>query len=427
MCLLLAPPRPVWPGGLTLPGQSNISLLMAPNQPKYPDDDLQKYYFDFSEKKAVKYRLQAAADAELAADLLRNPRYDGFFAPFRQSVREQFVRNYVYQRPRWVEEGDFYAGHLARTGRQFEAEAYERLWDIQQKKLFDLQCQWRAELVEVPGVRFSGDFVTLSAHIENSTAVPPITPGELDIYLAWVAQADYGQHLYDSLCKRFSWQDYDDIKMCLNEDDEEPPIRIIMDGPPEWYDFHNQRTGSGCFLRLPNLRGAKEMRYGLANRDANEVRVAALHAHTPPPPPDPRPMILGLEADHALQTSFVQAFEPKELRRQREAYQAAHPEKSWEDEDVESALDFLRGQDEPVPVPASHDWRTAVRQAMYNFRQAKLLHLLPQVYEAYCQRRAMGITQPSYSDAPRREVPDYSVNGLLDGRERLGEPRDFDF
>ena len=65
-------------------------------------------------------------------------------------------------------------------------EAAEQLWEMQQRKLFELQCRWRAEKVTLPvdQVELSQDLRTWGS-IERCPLVSCITAAEVNGYLAY--------------------------------------------------------------------------------------------------------------------------------------------------------------------------------------------------------------------------------------------------
>jgi hypothetical protein len=373
-------------------------------------------------EKATSNAQKAQNTAEVEQDLLTNSRYDAFFAQHHPKLRESFARSYAQHRQLWTDYGDMYERMLQGRLTEFETEATERLLDIQRKKLFDLQCRWRAEQVTLPGVVVSWDFNALNRNVQNCTLIPPITEDELALYLAFLAQADYEADLHR---RHFAWQDYDLIRQSVTEDD---PDSTWFDGEvPEWYHFHNQHTGHEALLRLPNLRGEKEERYlAVWRADGQATRETAQESAPPAPAPDPRPTHLYGEEERAWENEFVRQFEPTQLRRQRDAYVEANPIAKYEDEELERVLEALNALNEPVPMEAHADWRQAILQGYYSFRLRKLQTMLPVVYQAYCQRQEWGISYPN------EEYNDYGLanalrEGLLKGRELLGEPRNFDF
>jgi hypothetical protein len=277
-------------------------------------------------------------------------------------------------------------------------------------------------------VSTSADFDTLSGRIEHCTVIPPIAPAELEMYLDWVRQADYEQDLKDSWGGRFEWQRYDDVKGQLDpESDEAHENAFMFEEVSAWYEFHNQRTGTGRLLRLPDLRGQKEERYLDAWREHNAAKREASAPPASTAPPDPRPAHIPYNEIQNLHGVFAQQFESAALNRQRISFETANPPSTWEDEELERVLNFLKDIDEPVPIAAGPDWRLALRQASYAFRKQKLLDSLPQAYEAYCQRQEWGIAQPPRSEREPHSIATWYNKAILEGRKLLGEPEDFDF
>ena len=81
-----------------------------------------------------------------------------------------------------------------------------------------------------------------------------------------------------------------------------------------------------------------------------------------------------------------------------------------------------------MPLEAAPDWRAALRQAVVETRRQQLLAHLPQVFEDYQLRQAQGISHPEAKEPQwRNGTGKYIREYLLDGRELLGEPRDFNF
>lgn len=387
----------------------------------------QHFWASHYAKEAQQSQDYAALAARIEQDLRTNPRYDEFFAPYQPAVRESFVREYVTQKMFWVRFGNFYERHLTGRLTQFEEEAYLRLWDIQQKKLFDLQCQWRAELVQVPGVEVSCDFEDLACRIENCTVISPISEDELALYLRFIEQADYQEDIQDRGGHRFGWQNYDDVQAAYADEDDEEASWLDEEVAP-WYFYHNQHTGQDRLLQLPDIRGQKEKRYLDAWRADNRATHEAAQQTAPPPPPaDPRPSYVGYEESKAMRDEFARQFESAQVNRQREAYQAANPPSEYEDEELERMLDFLGDLEETVPIEAGPDWRKAVIQAAYALRKRKLLLNLPLAFRAYRQRLEWGITQPPTSDDESYHLSPMIRKGILTGRKLLGEPENFDF
>ncbi|WP_046244131.1 hypothetical protein [Hymenobacter terrenus] len=411
-------------------------MISDDNLPPQDDEDDEDArmpgYNQYNQDEADKYQAQADTDASIASDVLNNTRYDEFFAAYQPTVREDFARRYVMYRGRWVEDGEQNERRPARHLNLHEKEAYLALWTIQQKKLFDLQCQWRAEEVrELPDVAISNDFGRLTHIVENYPALSPITADEFALFMAWVKQADYESNFNDSLDQRFGWQQYRLVKETLAPDAPPvatravPTVKLVSD----WYRFHNEHTGNGRLLYLPDVRGAKEERYWNAWREGEREREEIKQAAGPPP--DPRPEYLPEDQHRTLARDFAQRFEPPRLNRWREISELLHPPVSEEERKFNVIVARMQMMTEPVPIAAGPDWRTATREAFFAHCHRKLLECLPQVYAEYVQRQEWGIAQPSRFedgwDPLKYDITPLYRGWLLDGRARLGEPQDFDF
>ena len=380
------------------------------------------------------YRKQAAENvqhaqsaAETEQELLRNARYDAFFAPYHPQVREHFARGYAQRKLLWVNYGDFYARHLSGQLSYFENLAAERLWDIQHKKLFDLECRWRAEQLTLPAIETTYDFWPMRDRIENCPLLPAITETELDFYLQFVAQApDFDEDVLNDGDDLGSFDEYSDYREWEADDDTGREL-------PAWYEFHNQRTGHGQLMRLPDVRGGKEERYMQAygaNFRAELEQKQRDNPLPPAPPHDPRPSWLYHRDEAALIQQFARQFEPIQVRQRMEAYETANQERSDDDvrdDDIQEAVDFLNDIHEPVPIEAGPDWRQALLKTVSEFKRRKLLEHLPPAYEAYVMREQVGIAHPQVHDKRTSRIHEALKKQVLDGRKLLGEPENFDF
>ena len=394
--------------------------LPAPNQ-----------YF---QEEADKHQAEANAAAVVAADVVGNARYDEFFAPYQPTVRKSFAHHYVLHRQTWISDGEREERRPARHLNLHEKEAYRALWAIQQKKVFDLQCRWRAEEVrDLPGVVISNDFQTLGLGIEHCTAVPPIAPEEFALFLAWVKQADYAANFADDMFDtRFGWQQFRLVREALAPD--APPVggRVVPTNKavPDWYRFHNEHTGHARLLHLPDVRGAKEERYWEAWRAGEDEQKAIAEAAGTAPPPDARPGYLPSEELRTLAQEFARRFEPPRLNRWREVSELLHPPVTDEERKFNTIVARMQMMTEPVPIAAGADWRTATHDAFLAYCHRKLVECLPLVYEEYQQRQDWGIAQPNRLEdnfALKHDLAGLYRGWILAGRTRLGEPEDFDF
>ena len=371
---------------------------------------------------------------DIQQDLLTNPRYAALFAPYHPEAVARFARDYANQKFNWQWRGPQAEFDQTEALSQLSEAAYCRLWDIQRKKLFDLQCRWRANEITHPGLHCTHDFGAYDAAIENCPVLPPISPDELALYCEFVCQADdFDNDVLDAYRKDDGslprdWQDYDELRRHAREEAADLPAdECRADDPPAWYEFHNARTGLGRLLALPDLRGPLEQPYFqayYANRHAEHAAQPA-----PPPPADTRPTFLTVAQEEALEHALLHQFETPRLRRQRAAYLAEQAREAA-DEQVEADFAYLKalGPDDAMPLEAAPDWRAALRRAVVETRRHHLLVHLPEVYEAYRLREAQGISHPEAEEPEwRSTIHRHLRESLLDGRELLGQPRDFNF
>ncbi|MDO7877264.1 hypothetical protein Q5H93_21140 [Hymenobacter sp. ASUV-10] len=375
---------------------------------------------------------------EITQDILTNPRYDEFFADYHPRIREMFAQTYGHEKWMWQWEGARELTNQEKAARRFGELAYDRLWDIQRKKLFDLQCRWRAGLLTLPGVDCSYDFEAHDATIENCPLPGPITPEELDMYCDFVRLApDFDDDVMDRNGGPWydprGWQDYDTMKLYEQEFDRETPDHERQGiHPPAWYDFHNMRTGNGMLLSLPDVRRPAELRYRQAEADARQTRNEAVQAAAPLPPlpPDPRPQYLPQWEMEELLDDFIDSYEPAQLRREKAAY-ALVKDREAEDKQVVEDFEYLKSLEaaDTVPLKEAANWRAALRQAVVESQRQQLLAHLPLVYDEYLLREQLGIAHPEATEGRYRDTnnPLRWRNEILDGRELLGEPRNFDF
>jgi hypothetical protein len=324
--------------------------------------------------------------------------------------------------------------------------AAQDLWEIQQKKLFDLQCRWRAGQLTLPGVRHTAEFRQWERYIEYCPWLPPITADEVARYEAYLRSDAYEPS------RNWQWQAYEQFRRTAEGDDEADDDPADNDGSddgyqaaehrahrtlPAWYAYHDAATGAGALRALPDVRGDKEDYYiGLAEADKEEKLAAQrargdLAASLPWPP---------LSSGQDYSPYFRQFEDPAELprllrwyaadradarRRHGYLFEAAH----W----MEQAL---ARQDKPWPIAAHPDWRMALLQAGHRAWGQQLADVLAEVWQEQEQSRALGLPvvgprtygprQP-FEELDWNEEETYRPKFILRGRELAGEPRDFHF
>lgn len=122
--------------------------------------------------------------------------------------------------------------------------AEEGLWAIQQKKLFNLQCQWRAELIKLKGVEHSSQFHLLSANIQHC---PLHKSGEQggDGIICQLSTFRSSRKLVSSYDNS---QDYETFK-AEYQADYIPSIDDMEDSHmPAWYRFYDEHMSTSTLF-----------------------------------------------------------------------------------------------------------------------------------------------------------------------------------
>lgn len=347
-------------------------------------------------------------------ELENNEAVKAYLAQFAGWSTKSFLKHYIDRKYMWFKYGDFHIEQSEKLRSKWLTSATEALALIMQKKVFDMQCLWRAGKLEIEGVDITFDFELWSNMILD---FPYADIAEDDVeMMKEFLRSDNGEH--EHIDENFyDWQNYDEL------------IRGIEEyGLPDWYEFHNEREGSGQFAFLEDIRSEKEEFYRriFFNQQEKERIEAGKPAHTFVH--DDRPVMDYYELD--VQREFVAKFEDRETRKYFEAYSENYGNSETDEgERAEDDFAFLMEWDEKIPVEAADDFRVALRRAVVRFKAEKTLEALPDAWSQYRFNRQMGLSSYSTEEAKHRQedVRNSIANQILDGRVINGEPRDFNY
>lgn len=347
---------------------------------------------------------------EIKRDLRTNPVYKSFFGQYNKTSVETFIDQYAFKKTSYLTYGELYKSNEEKNILRYQLEADERLWEIQKKKLFNIECQWRAEEVKIAGIEITLDFEFWQKNIENCSFIEPITEEDLELYLEYM-QSD---NFFDFNLS-YSWHTYSDIKKAASEDGEIPP----------WYEFYDSRKGTGSLLLLPDIRGDKEAYYINVWQKHNMPKEKP-ERKTRREAPDSRPILYS--NDRRTLEEFIRKFESKKVL---EYFKLYEKELNKSNDEVEQAIETLKNADEEVPIESSLNWREAVIQAARKYEQRKLVEALRKAYKQYSYRLNIGIAQEVHSSDRNiqwvKEWADEVKHQILEARVLLGEPADLNF
>lgn len=371
---------------------------------RYTKEKVAKGIEDLLEEKELKMKWHRELDSNESAQ--------NYFKSYKSTSVPDFVNHYINQKYLWYKYGDMYHDMMERERSQWINDAHEHLEVILQKKLFDIQCLWRADEIELKGVEICFDFLIWGDDIYNCPFIEPITEKDIKLYQEFLLQGDRD---FDYLAQE-EWQNYEDIKASYTSDSEECEM-------PEWYEFINLRTGKNSLLLLPDLKGKKEEFYsGLKFAEDRKKIAAVVHSDTQL---DARPYIRAY--DEKSLAFFVKTFEDRDTQRHFDNYKEGYNNGDDNYEYYYEIFNSIMSAEEPIAIKSNYDFKEAMKDAYNEFRYRKLADHLPMAYEQYLFNREMGISTNKENSPIYLSMRDQVVKRILDGRELNGEARNFDY
>ncbi|MEQ1678277.1 MAG: hypothetical protein ABL876_16360 [Chitinophagaceae bacterium] len=350
------------------------------------------------------------------AAIKSNESIQEYLRQFTPSSVSSFLESYLTYKTMWHRHGDFYLRDKDRHDMQWIEAANNHLENIQQKKLFNLQCLWRAEQVQLPDIQVCYDFNLWGDNILNCPFVDPISEDEVDLYREYLLQdsVDIENNLSFSFV---SWQDYDDLKESYHSETEREYY-------PEWYEFYDNRKGTTGYLSLPDIRGDKEEFYRKIARDNDPARNGSLEKATKGQPQrDTRPCMSFFDSE--ITDHFVKTFEDKTTKELYKAY-TWNNRNSGEREELDEVIEMLLAADEYIPVEAHYDLRTAIYNAAARYRAKKISEAMPDAFVQYQLNLSMNIAFPLKGKL-YMEPKEIIMRDIFTGRRLSGEPEDLNF
>ena len=359
----------------------------------------------------------AALNKQWAKELMENSAAQEYCNPYSAFSFKYFCEAYARTKSYGLQWGEMYQRLNEKKQNEWIDAGYTHLCIIQQKKLFDAQCLWRADQLDIKEIEVCFDFLVWEKDVLNCPFIEDITEQEVDWYCQYLSQnnVDLKQGLLSN------WQDYENIKEAYATDNGNRNV-------PEWYDFHNGKTGNGILLILPDLRGQREKFY------ANLAREAMRRENPPPPPRDPeldKPWMNFMETN--LHLELAKQIEDKHTFRLMQEYvTATEHHQSYEYERAQEDFRYLSEiKDELVPIESHYDYRQALSRAVENYKCRKIAEHLYSAFRKYKQMRYMGFQLGTEVEKEQfksfTDLGKPGKNFILKGREENGEPRDFNF
>lgn len=356
-----------------------------------------------------------AEEEQIRKDIAENTAMQAYLKEFSQADVSNFLSMYVHKKAIWLNYAGRYIGGEDEDALQWVTRASRHLELIQQKKLFDLQCHWRAEKITIPGVQTTADFLVWEYNILNCPFIEPVSTDDIELYAEYLAienpdtrHSIYGD--YDPL------QAYDEIIEAYNTDNANRNF-------PEWYEFYNGRRGTGVYMLLPDTRGQKEKLY----IDIAIEQERTESNYTAPSPGEKYKSLPYINDEHF--DWFVKTFESKQVQELYKAWQW-HTRTRDKEEEMKYYIDTLMEANEPVAMPANYNWQEAIKQAANSHVNKKIAEALPEALEQYLMKLQMNIGFSNHEDKMHSTfnyIKKFTEERILRGRKLSGEPEDFNF
>ena len=396
---------------------------------------------------------------EQHAEYLRtHERYQAYYANYDPTSVEEFIDEYAKKKCALFKDEDGRKSSYDNHQTQFLSAADDYIDMILQKKLFNLQCQWRAGMIELPLIDVCQDFSHWENHIRECPFIPPVTQDEIDLCIRFLKeQLDFSDLIdpYD-----FDWQGYekfknqmliddeeDDDDDYVDDDDDTPTAYIKVQELPSLYDFFDTFQNTAGLLRLPNVRGEKEEMYfqeGIRlKRKADEEKSKADGTWVEPKPYVRELYMPKLHAYDSNFETFIEETEDNDTKEALKYYQFYKKQSRYsrKEDEIQEYINFLTSWDEPIAMKADENWRTAIILTVRWFKQSKIADMLPYVYETYLlefdedqpleEMIAEKAARYHYEPDPNRDyLHTYHLEykeRVLDGRQSLDGVRDFNY
>ncbi len=357
------------------------------------------------------------------SDLENNPNLIKLYEEYKPESIASFIDHYVQEKLFVLEHGADYVEWEENAQLEWVDKAFDCLKEIQQKKLFDLQCHWRAEKIQLPGIEICFDLKLWERNIINCPLIPPVSTDELDLYEKYLLSDNFqviGFYLWEF------WQDYDTIIEAVNSDEADGSF-------PEWYDFYNQNKGTGVYLLFPDIRGEKEKFYAdlviEKHRITNKEEIKKQEKRQEEIQQKVERNIQLNVFDYDFMKWFIATFEDKLTQENAEFAGAAFKVFDY-DFDMMEVEELLENIQEPVFIPENMHWKDALHLTIANYQKMKTAEALPIAYEKYCMHINASIPfENEFEDfkGHLQRLRDAFANQIIEGRLLNGEPGDLNF
>jgi hypothetical protein len=309
--------------------------------------------------------------SNLLEELKNNPKVQGYLANYESSSAQSFLDHYASVKELLLNYGEHYRNRATDDAIHYRSWAETYYWQIVQKKLFNLQCQWRAEKIDLP-IEVTYEFCYWNMNIKACPFIEPVTDAEINAMITFLENAPYDHDDNYTI----DWQDYDSFK-----DPEE--LMGAGDEYPNWYAWYDVHIGPSDVMSLPNVRGDYQQKCFAAWRAARNIEyIPALNR---------KPFLSTSQVE-----DFIRKVEPYKILDYYNLYTSWSSKKD-KVEELNEQLEILFEEPGDVWIPQGK-FPDAIFQAAYLLRVKKIKYLLPLIHQEHLERLEMGISYELHLD-----------------------------
>ena len=345
-------------------------------------------------------------------------RFVTYFKQFNPKSAEEYIKYYATRKVNWFESATDLRNWEKRKVKERMKDCFSAFIEIQQRKLFNAQCLWRAEKIKLQDIEICYDFKYWENHIFGCRDISPINEEDIELYTRFLRETPYNLQFDDY----HDYQEYDDFKTAKRETGS-----AFEDN--SWYSYYDIHEGTGYYLDLPDIRGQKEEKYMDIYRDDDRAKNPEKYVY-PNPKADNRPSLDWYGGD--FMANFVKTHETPAFYRMY-----LQDVKDRELNELNEKVDYNLAVLEEIPIdylaiePAD-DWRTAVALTVERYRRENVISLLPEAFEMYLKHLGHDWNYPGKSEYADRYDSYKSIckhwkETLISARVLNGEPADLNF
>jgi len=361
-----------------MPPPPNLKERLS--KPKNTAEEIEKlpYYYKNLPEGTMNLDVRVKLRDEFYEDLMTNPVYKEYFSKFQEYSIREFCWEYAKQKTDLINSAKLYSDPFVDRKEYWLNWYTENIFKlILQKKLFNMQLLWRAEKIDIPEIDIAFDFHLWENNILICPFLEAVTAGELKVMKDFLMNDNFS----DELGFLGGWQDYDILMQKSEEDD--------LEYMPPWYEYYDEKMGTGALLSLPDIRGEKEEEYQQVYRKWKQKQPPDPVVPAEPQPPYKDHMFY----DDKYVVPFMEEFENDYICKLKQASidHEARPAKPYDLDALREAVWDIDESETEVYFDNTIPWHEALLKAAQKVKNSHVSEQLDAVWEFHCMQIEMNL------------------------------------